>query len=59
MARAFIASGTASMPNFGLNDEEIDALVEFLTFVDKTGRYPAEDYDVKWFGVVAQADDPR
>jgi len=59
VARAFIASGTASMPNFGLNDEEIDALVEFLTFVDKTGRYPAEDYDVKWFGVVAQADDPR
>ena len=59
VARAFIASGTASMPNFGLDDAEVDALIEFLKFVDQTGRYPADDYDIKWYGAVAQADDPR
>jgi nitric oxide reductase subunit C len=58
-ARAFIASGTRSMPNFGLNDEELDALVTFLEFVDQTGRYPAEDYDVTWFGTVAETGDSR
>ncbi len=58
-ARAFIASGTARMPNFGLADHEIDALVAYLEFVDSTGTYPPEDYRIKWYGTVAQADDPR
>ncbi len=58
-ARAFITSGTRSMPNFDLAKEEIDALVAYLEFVDKTGRYPAENYDVKWYGAVSQADDPQ
>ena len=29
-SRAFISAGTASMPNFGLNQEEVTALVAFL-----------------------------
>lgn len=58
-ARAFMASGTRAMPDFNLSDEELDALVAYLTFVDKTGTYPPQNYEVKWFGVVTQEDDPR
>ena len=47
------------MPNFGLSGEEADALVAYLEFVDQTGRYPAEEFEVKWYGAVEQADDPK
>ncbi|MCI0517187.1 MAG: cytochrome c [Woeseiaceae bacterium] len=59
LARAFIASGTATMPNLHLDNGEIDALIAYLTFVDGTGRYPPENYEVKWYGTVSQADDPQ
>ncbi len=58
-ARAFIAAGTARMPNLGLDDNEIAALIAYLGFVDQTGTYPARNYDVQWYGTVAQEDDPR
>jgi len=58
-SRAFIVAGTQRMPNFNLSDKETDALVAFLAFVDQTGTYPPENYDVLWTGVVAQEDDPR
>jgi nitric oxide reductase subunit C len=58
-ARAFITAGTATMPNLGLQPEEIDAVVAYLAFVDKTGTYPPENYDVRWFGAVEQEDDPQ
>lgn len=58
-ARALLASGTSRMPNFDLNAEEIDALLAFLTFVDKTGTYPPENYEITWFGTVIQEDDPQ
>ena len=59
VSRAFIAAGTARMPDFGLSDDEISSLVAYLTFVDKTGTYPPENYDVLWTGNVAQEDDPQ
>lgn len=58
-SRAFIAAGTARMPNFGLDDGEVSALIAYLGYVDQTGTYPPEDYEVHWTGNVAQADDPR
>jgi len=58
-ARAFIAAGTVTMPNLGLAEDEIDSVVAFLAFVDKTGTYPVKNYDVLWTGFVAQEDDPR
>jgi mono/diheme cytochrome c family protein len=58
-SRAFIAAGTTRMPNFGLAEDQISDLVAYLAFVDKTGTYPPQDYDVLWTGDVAQADDPR
>jgi len=59
VARAFIASGTATMPNLGLQPDEVDAVVAYLAFVDQTGTYPPKEYDVRWFGAVDQEDDPR
>ena len=58
-ARAFIMNGTVNMPNFDLTDPELDALVAYLEFVDTTGTYPPENYDVKWYGTVEQEDDPQ
>ena len=58
-SRAFIMAGTASMPNLGLAPEEVDAVLAYLAFVDKTGTYPPENYDVRWFGTVEQEDDPE
>ncbi len=57
--RAFIAAGTVRMPNLGLADKEISALIAYLEFVDQTGTYPAKNYEVQWYGTVAQEDDPR
>ena len=58
-ARAFITAGSASMPNFRLSDDEIGGLLAYLSFVDQTGTYPVENYEISWFGTVAQEDDPR
>ena len=30
-----------------------------VEFVDQTGTYPPENYDVTWFGTVRQEDDPQ
>ena len=59
VARALIMNGTVRMPNFNLSLEETDALIAYLTFVDKTGTFPPKDYDVRWNGAVALADDPE
>ena len=58
-SRAFITAGTARMPNFGLNEEEVSALVTYLEFVDQTGTYPPENFEVLWSGIVTQEDDPQ
>lgn len=58
-AGAFIANGTTQMPNLGLDIEETAALVAYLEFVDTTGTYPPENYEVTWYGTVEQEDDPQ
>ena len=56
-ARAFLVSGTQRMPNFDLNEVELDAMVAFLEFVDTTGRYPANEYQINWYGTVVENDE--
>ncbi|MDA0678978.1 MAG: cytochrome c [Proteobacteria bacterium] len=58
-AGAFIAAGTASMPNLGLSPDETSDVVSYLGFVDTTGTYPPKNYEVTWFGWVTQEDDPQ
>jgi nitric oxide reductase subunit C len=56
-ARAFMMAGTQRMPNFNLEETELDALVAYLEFVDESGEFPLVDYRVDWYGTVVQNDE--
>ena len=53
--RAMLKHGTTRMPDFGLTDGQIDALVAFLRFVDASGRYPPAQPRLLWYGTVDYA----
>jgi nitric oxide reductase subunit C len=54
-AKAFIKYGSAKMPNFQLHEDQVDDLIAFLKWVDKSGtsKVPANkvtatgNYDIK------------
>ncbi len=46
----FIKYGTGSMPDFGLNDDEIENVIAFLSWVDKTGKSQVDERSVHWSG---------
>lgn len=50
--KAFLNSGIKAMPKFNFTEEEKEAIVQFLTEVDKTGYYPIVDADLKLNGWV-------
>ena len=52
-ARVIIENGTSKMPDYDLSEVEVDALVQFLIFVDSTGIYPAKQPEISWYGTVA------
>ena len=52
-ARAFIESGSEKMPDFGLDEAQVDDLVRFLEFVDSSGVYPPRKPKIRWNGTVA------
>ncbi len=52
-ARAFIESGTEKMPDFDLDEAQVDAVVQFLEFVDSAGTYPPRQPEINWYGTVA------
>lgn len=58
-ARALMTAGTARMPDFDLSAGELDALVAFLEYVDASGTYPAEAYELRWYGTVVSTGDRR
>ena len=47
---SFISSGTDRMPNFHLTPPEVDQLVAFLSWVDRSGSSRVPDSDVLWNG---------
>jgi nitric oxide reductase subunit C len=47
---AIIKYGTGRMPNFHLNDTEIADVIEFLTWVDKSGKSRVSEKSVNWTG---------
>lgn len=51
-ARAFIESGSDRMPDFGLDEAQVDDLVRFLEFVDASGNYRPEGAEISWNGSV-------
>lgn len=52
LARTFLEYGTAKMPDFNLDETEIDSLIAFLEFVDGTGTYPYKNPKIRWNGTV-------
>jgi len=56
-ARAFLTAGTQRMPNFNLDESELDAMIAYLEFVDESGKFPLVDYRIDWFGTVVQNDE--
>ena len=59
VARIFLSAGSIGMPNFGFNEDQVSALIAYLKFVDKTGTYPPKIYEMEWYGMVTQEDDPK
>ena len=55
-ARAYISAGSRRMPDFDLSEAEIESLVDFLVFVDGSGRYPAEHHEIYWNGAYVESD---
>ena len=49
-ARVFVQNGTERMPNFQLSNEEVDAVIAFLEYMDAPGKYPAQKYRISWYG---------
>ncbi|MCG3165387.1 MAG: Nitric oxide reductase subunit C [Bacteroidia bacterium] len=52
IVRAFLKSGTQKMPNFNLTDDEINDLVAYLSYVDKSGISPVRDFSINADGTV-------
>lgn len=48
--RAIIKHGTGRMPDFQLSDSEVNELVTFLGWVDKSGQSVVKAEDVHWTG---------
>ncbi len=52
--KAFIQNGTQRMPNFKMNDDEINSLTAYLKYIDKTGVSPVKDFRINANGTVTQ-----
>lgn len=50
--KAFLNSGPKAMPKFNFSEDEKDALVAYLKFIDSTGYYPNYDANFELTGWV-------
>ena len=50
--KVFLQYGTQRMPNFHLNETEVNDLVAFLTYTDKTGISPIKKFNVNPDGTI-------
>lgn len=52
--KAFLQSGTQKMPNFNLSESEMNALIAYLNYIDKTGISPVVDFEINYIGTITQ-----
>jgi len=51
-SRAFLRLGTNRMPDFHLKETELDALIAYLKYINKTGRSPVMDFTIQYDGTI-------
>jgi len=51
-AEIWLRNGSQKMPNLELTDKEIEDLMAFLTYIDKSGKSPVREFEVNPFGTV-------
>jgi len=52
--KAFLQSGTATMPDFHLSREEMDALIAYLQNIDRSGKADPRTFTIKNNGTIEQ-----
>jgi nitric oxide reductase subunit C len=50
--RTYLEIGTAKMPDFELEENEILDLISYLKYIDNTSTYPLRDIEITWYGTV-------
>jgi nitric oxide reductase subunit C len=53
-AKALLQGGSARMPNFHLSEDEMNAFIAYLTYVDKTGVSPVLKFKTNADGTIDQ-----
>lgn len=48
--KAMIMTGIKQMPKYNLSEDELNALIEFLTYVDQSGNFPEKNARMSWWG---------
>lgn len=51
---AMLKSGTQRMPNFKLSNEEINSIIGYLDYLDKTGVSPVLKFKINYDGSITQ-----
>lgn len=49
-AKTFIKYGTGKMPDMSLSDEEVNNLIAYLSWIDKTGKSEITPDKIHWTG---------
>lgn len=47
--KAFVVSGTASMPKFNLSEDELNALISYLKAIDKSGSSDPRNFKINMY----------
>ncbi|HEY4799138.1 MAG TPA: cytochrome c [Bacteroidia bacterium] len=50
--RVFLQNGTARMPNFHMSEAEVNELVAYLKYADKTGTSPVKKFEINSDGTI-------
>lgn len=51
-ADIWLRNGSIKMPNFNLSDQEVNDLIAFLTYIDKTGTSPPKEFEINSIGTI-------
>jgi nitric oxide reductase subunit C len=54
--RVLVKYGSGRMPAFPLSDKDVDDLIAYFHYLDKTGTSPVKDYEITWYGSIKLKD---